>query len=606
MSIRKVGIVLGDIIFITVAYYGAFGLRFSTVRLEEEARLLFIKTLPLMVGIKVVLLWSYGVHRGIWRYVSLYDVSLISKTMVISNGIFIFIIFVLLREISYPRSIPIIDWGLSVGIFVGIRVLQRRYYEMKGKQYWKKTRILIVGAGDAGVSILREIKNNPTSGYEVVGFIDDDSKKIGKRIENYPILGKSKEIKKIVNIYKIKEIIIAIPSASGEKISRITTYCKEAEVKYKVLPSLGEIIKGKVKLSQIKEVDVVDLLRREPIKLDTPRLENYFKNKIIMITGAGGTIGGEVARQIAQFDPKELILIDIAETPLFWVDFRLREDFSYLKIESILGDIRNTYFLEEVFKSKKPEIIYHAAAYKHVPIIEKFPREGITTNIIGTKNLVNLSMKYNTKDFVFISTDKAVEPKSFMGISKCISELYVRGANSNGGTKFVIVRFGNVLDSTGSCLPVFRDQLKRGKPITITHPEAKRYFMTPVEAAQLIVEAGAVGKGGEVFILKMGESIKIGELVKKFLEFSGGPSPGIIYTGLREGEKLEEKLFWKGEEIKVIEEERIYVTNHYERINFEEVKKQIEQLEEKLYKIKTEELVEECKKIVTHYYGEYS
>jgi FlaA1/EpsC-like NDP-sugar epimerase len=507
---------------------------------------------------------------------------------------------------SYPKSIPIIDWGVTVAIFVGIRMLHRKYYETRGKQYLRKTRILIVGAGDAGVSILKEIKNNPYTGYEVIGFIDDDVEKIDKRIDNYPVLGNTEQIKKIVYTYKIDEIIIAIPSASGEDINRITTHCKEAKVKFKILPSLGEIIKGKVTLSQIKEVDVLDLLKREPVKLNIPRLKHSLKNKVVMITGAGGTIGGEVARQVAQFDPKELILIDIAETPLFWIDFKLKEIFSYLKIEAILGDIRNTYLLEEIFRTKKPEIIYHAAAYKHVPILEKFPREGVSTNIIGTKNLVNLSIKYNVENFVFISTDKAVEPKSFMGISKCISELYVRGASRNGKTKFVIVRFGNVLDSTGSCLPIFRDQLKRNKPITITHPEAKRFFMTPLEAAQLIVEAGTVGKGGEVFILKMGEAIKIGELVKKFLEFSGGKSPGIVYTGLREGEKLEEKLFWNKEKIKITDDKRIYVINHTEEIKFGEVKKEIEKLEESLYKIKIDDLLEECKKIIHHYYGEYS
>ncbi|MBI4722478.1 MAG: polysaccharide biosynthesis protein [Candidatus Stahlbacteria bacterium] len=589
-----------DIFIGGVAYYLAFVLRFSSITFHNDFDL-FLKTLPFVIVIKIVAFHFFNLHKGIWRYASIEDLLDILKATSVSTLSIIFVVFTLARE-SYPRSVPIIDWLLTMLFLCGIRVLIRIRAEVVTKSTLSRpTRILIVGAGDSGSMILKELNTNPQIGYIPIGFVDDAHDKQGKSIQGIRILGTTSDIPHLVQKYGIEEIIIAIPSASGEQLRQIVNKCKQAKVKFKTLPGLADIIDGTVSIAQVKEVDVVDLLRRKAIELDSKNISIHLLGKKVMVTGAGGSIGGELCRQIAKFKPAELILLDMAETPLFWIELHLRREFPNLNITALLADIKDRPRIEEIIKSIGPQIIYHAAAYKHVPMIERNVIEGIKNNIFGTQVLVDMATKYMVESFVMISTDKAVNPINFMGLSKRIGELYVQAISSKSKTCFVVVRFGNVLDSNGSCLPLFKQQIKAGLPITITHPEVKRFFMTLPEAGQLIVEAGAMGKGGEIFILKMGEQIKIVDIARDLVAFSGGKPEEVKFSfiGLRPGEKLSEELIGKNEKFQLTKDEKILIIHSNNHIHYVELTAELDELHQ--YMEDKKKAVEKCKSIVEKY-----
>ena len=422
----------------------------------------------------------------------------------------------------------------------------------------------MIGAGDCGEKISREIHDNPGLGYRIVGFIDDDPVKSKRNIHGIPIVGNRDEIKFYSQQLNAQEILIAMPSISSRDMRTIVKLCEGAGIPFKTVPGMGELINGKVTIKAIRDVSYKDLLGRAQIKLDEGQIEAYLKGKRILITGAGGSIGSELCRQVCRFSPESLILFERAESPLYEIELELREHFPELKIIPRLADILNTRKLDKIFEETRPEVVFHAAAYKHVPMLEHNPWEAIGNNILGTRNVVTASNNHNVKRFVLVSTDKAVRPANVMGASKRVAELIVQAQNSCGlsETKYITVRFGNVVGSVGSVIPLFKRQIEKGGPVTVTHPDITRFFMTIPEACQLILQAGSMGNGGEIFILDMGVPIKIADMAEDLIRLSGFEpyeDIDIKFVGLRPGEKLYEELITEGEGIVNTSHEKIMV-----------------------------------------------
>jgi len=423
---------------------------------------------------------------------------------------------------------------------------------------------LIIGAGDCGEKIFREIRDNARLQYNVVGFLDDNPVKVGMKIHGIPVLSDIRAIETAGQKVNAEEALIAIPSANSKEIRRIVEICDESGLKFKTIPGMGELINGKVSVNAIREVAYRDLLGREIINLEEEKIGALLKDQNILVTGAGGSIGSELCRQICRFEPEKIILFERAESPLHAIELELKHNFKNVKVGSVLADIQDVNQIEKAFESNRPHIVFHAAAYKHVPMLELLPWKAIDNNVFGTKNLIEVSVKSNVERFVFVSTDKAVRPANVMGASKRLSEMLVQGQNGCGqsDTKFMIVRFGNVVGSVGSVVPLFKKQIQKGGPVTVTHPEVTRFFMTIPEACQLILQAGAMGNGGEIFILDMGTPIKISDMARDLIRLSGFEPDvdiKIEYIGLRPGEKLYEELITEGENIVPTRHKKIMV-----------------------------------------------
>jgi FlaA1/EpsC-like NDP-sugar epimerase len=463
------------------------------------------------------------------------------------------------------------DGILTFVLAGGLRFMIRTYFtysqpslnsdQMAAFHKRYKKRILIVGAGDAGEKMLREIFENKKLVYDVVGFIDDDLQKQSRSIHGVSVLGVIEKLPELVEEKTIDEILIAIPSASGDQMRHIVELCKGCDITYKTLPGMGEIIDGRVSIKTLRDVSFEDLLGRQPVDLDITGIRNYLDGRTVLITGCGGSIGSELCRQVVKFQPRSLILVDANEANLFHIQMELSHELYYKKCTGILGHVQDENLMKSVFQRFQPQVVFHAAAYKHVPMLEINPWEAVTNNILGSRVVMALAFKHNVERFVLVSTDKAVRPTNVMGASKRMTELFLQSFQGKG-TRFVAVRFGNVVGSSGSVIPLFRRQIEQGGPVTVTHPEVNRYFMTIPEAAQLIIQAGAMGKGGEIFILKMGTPVKIADMARDLIRLSGKEPDRdirIIYTGLREGEKLYEELITDGEDIIQTEHKKIMV-----------------------------------------------
>ena len=425
-----------------------------------------------------------------------------------------------------------------------------------------KKRLLIIGAGNTGEKILREIMDNPRLNYEAVGFLDDDRKKSGMKIHGVPVLGSIAMIHDMACHDEMDEILIAVPCASAKQMRRVVQACEPTGLKTRTTPGIGELINGKVSFKMIREVSFEDLLGREEVNLDTESIGNYLNDKVVLVSGAGGSIGSELCRQITQFVPRNLILLDKTENSLFHLEMEFRQKFSQISITPVLGDVQNKDFLENLFDHIKPHVVFHAAAFKHVPIVELNPWEGVFNNIIGTRNMIEVSHRSRVERFIMISTDKAVRPSSVMGVTKRVAEMVTGSYASSNHTRFVSIRFGNVIGSEGSVVHLFKKQIERYGPVTVTHPEMTRYFMTIPEACKLILQAGALGEGGEIFILDMGTPVKIVDMARDLIRKSGFEPDvdiEIKFIGLRPGEKLHEELITEGEGIVRTPHEKIFV-----------------------------------------------
>lgn len=550
MRKRRFLVFLLDIVFIASAYVLAFLLRF-----DFNARSLttdfFLHGFVVVIAVKPLIFLASNLYRSLWRYASLPDAMEIFKTVFIASVVSIFGILFFNRPPSFSRAIYILDWLLLFAMMAASRLVWRVYretYVIPSKGLGAKT--LIVGAGEEGSMLLKEIRKQPDSPYDVVGFVEDDPEKQGMRLNGSPVLGDTSQLSTLVRNNGIEKVIIALPSVSGKDVRTIIRRCKMAGVQFKTLPGISDIINGKVSVSQIKDVEIEDLLRRDPVVLDKTGIRNYLAGKKVLVTGAGGSIGSEICRQLAKYSPHKIILFDNAETPLFHIEQELIRKWPDLGILPVLGDIRHREKVEAVFGQYFPEVVFHAAAYKHVPMMEYNPVEAVSNNIGGTRVLADASARFGVTNFVMVSSDKAVNPTSVMGATKRGAEIYVQALAGRGVTRFTTVRFGNVLGSNGSVIPVFKEQIRNGGPLTVTDPQIMRYFMTIPEATQLVLQAGCIGKGGEIFVLDMGEPVPILELAEELIRLSGlkpYEDIDIVFTGLRPGEKLFEELLIEGE-----------------------------------------------------------
>lgn len=536
---------------IGLANLTAFALRFDGAVPAEYLSLGF-KSLPLVLTAFGVSLWGFGVQRGLWRYVGLHDLGRLLWASLAGAVLLYIVLHVFLGWIRYPRSVIILTSLLSGLYLAGIRLAVRWFREWIRIAGSDARRVLIVGAGNAGELLVRDMLTDNRYNYRPVGFIDDDPIKRGARIHGVPVIGGVDDISLLVSRSNAHEVVVAIPSATPRQKQRIISESEGCKVPIKILPNVKQLLNHPLSLQEIRPMSLEDLLQREPIQTDLQELHPLIEGKTVLVTGAGGSIGSELCRQIAQYKPASLVLFERYENALHTLLLELRTAFPHVGVLPVVGDVTMPDRVDEVFKQTGPDIVFHAAAHKHVPLMELNPKEAIRNNVFGTRVVAEASLAAGVDRFVLISTDKAVNPSSIMGATKRIAEHVIRGFTYKGTTRFTVVRFGNVLGSNGSVVPLFSEQIRKGGPVTVTDPEIKRFFMTIPEAVQLVLQASVIGQGGEVFVLDMGEQIKIADLARNMIVLSGlvpGKDIEIVYTGLRAGEKLYEELFEESEQV---------------------------------------------------------
>jgi FlaA1/EpsC-like NDP-sugar epimerase len=576
---KRVIVVGSDVLLTAFSYWFAFLLRFNFSIPEIFFRKMLV-SMPILVAIRLFSLFFFGLYSGMWKYASISDLARILKAIMLSSVLFVAYITFFYRLVDFPRSVFIIDCFIVICFIGGSRFLyrlSREFYITKSKNSKK---IFIIGAGDAAERLLREMRQNPNIDYDIIGFLDNDPAKKGRRIHDVPILGQIDDLEEIGKKEKIEEVIVAIPSISGKEMRKIIYQCGNAGITCKTLPAISDILNGTITINQIREIRIEDLLGREHIELNNGQISDYLSGKCVLVTGAAGSIGLELCRQIMKVGPEKLILFERVENEIYNVEMEFSETFHDGSYALVLGDILDTKRLEHIMREHRPQVVFHAAAYKHVPITEANPFEAVKNNVLGTLNVAEISAKHGVEKFVLISTDKAVKPANVMGMTKRIAELICQGMNGRERTKFVAVRFGNVLNSAGSVIPLFRKQIINGGPITVTHPEMTRYFMSIPEAAQLVMQAGAIGKGGEIFVLDMGEPVKIIDLAKDMIRLMGlkvGEDIDIVYTGLRPGEKIHEELVSHSEEIEKTPHEKIMLVKT-SSVNWQSFREKIDEL----------------------------
>lgn len=592
---RDKKLIIFDIILIIFSLYLAILLRFDFGAISDFNKYIVFFKLSILPVIVITIFFNkvFNLYNSIWKYASVEELISIIYSVSISNIFFIiysyFINYKLFESNYYrfPFTVHIIFWILSIVSLGGTRFVYRIIEDKKAQKLNKKARknLIIIGAGDAAALIIKEIGRNTELNYKIIGLIDDDRDKVGKRINSIPVLGGRNDILSITRKKHIDEIIFAIPSVDASTKSEMISICKETKCRLRTLPSMDEVIDGKFNMSKIRDVNIEDLLGREEIKLDNSNISNFIKDKVVLVTGGGGSIGSELCRQIVKFSPSKLLILDIYENNVYDVQMELNYTYPNLKKEVIIASIRDKKRLEEIFEEYKPAVVFHAAAHKHVPLMEDNPAEAIKNNIVGTHNLIKCADKYNVKKFVQISTDKAVNPTNVMGATKRFCEIMIQAYDKVSKTEFVAVRFGNVLGSNGSVIPLFKKQIAHGGPVTVTHPEINRFFMTIPEAAQLVIQAAAMAQGGEIFVLDMGTPVKIADLAKDLIELSGfrpNEDIKIEYTGLRPGEKLYEELLMDKKALNSTKHRKIFVEKPMEH-DLEFVEKSIEEFRNAFY-----------------------
>lgn len=566
-----------DCLLLLIVHFLAYFIRFEGQIAGQLQNILAV--LPWLVPLKVVIFYYSGLYRGMWRYTGLIDLLNVLKASGLTTFVALGCLVVFNRFEGFSRSVFVLDGLLTFLLIGGLRIGMRLYYQRvfgfrfalgRGEMVSHRKKILIIGAGDAAEKVVREIQDNRSLPYEVVGFLDDDRGKIGNRIHGLSILGPIAELHETIAKTNPQEILIAIPSSSRDQMSRIVELCRTSGVKYKTLPGLGEIISDKVSIKAIRDVSYKDLLGRPPVRLELERIEQLINGRCVLVTGAGGSIGSELCRQIIRFQPSLLILLDAGEENLYQIEMELRYEYDFTDYLTVLAQVQEPDLLEHVFTKYKPQVVFHAAAYKHVPMVEQNPWEAVFNNILATRRLIETSVLHRVDRFILVSTDKAVRPTNVMGASKRMTEKIMqaycqaidRAELNQAETRFMAVRFGNVLGSSGSVIPLFRRQIELGGPVTVTDPEMTRYFMSIEEAAQLILQAGSMGDGGEIFILEMGTPVRIGQMARDLIRLCGKEPDTEIeikYIGLRPGEKLYEELITEGEGIVPTNHEKIMV-----------------------------------------------
>ena len=585
-------LVFFDIIAIHLSFILAFAIRFDGdfIYGVQSAKYfdIYIKYALMFTLIKLIIFYILGLYRSLWRYASIEELGQILVASFTANAAVLSYTFIIQQNL--PRSIYILTFLWDMILLGGIRFSYRaakRFQSGAIGQKRGRKRILIVGAGQAGALVIKELKAHGELDSVPVALVDDDASKIVKKINGVPVLGNRYDIRKISIQEKIDEIIIAIPSSSKKEIRQIVEECSRTKCKLKIVPGIYELIDGKVSIKQIRDVQIEDLLGRDPVSVDLEEMSGCIKDKVVLVTGGGGSIGSELCRQIATLKPRKLLIVDIYENNAYDIQNELIRKDPQLDLSVLIGSVRDRGRMEDIISSYRPEVVFHAAAHKHVPLMEESPKEAIKNNVFGTLNVAELSERYHVKKFVLISTDKAVNPTNVMGATKRIAEMIVQALDKYSKTEFVAVRFGNVLGSNGSVVPLFKKQIAQGGPVTVTHPEVTRYFMTIPEAVQLVIQAAAMAKGGEIFVLDMGEPVKILDLAENLIRLSGFEpykDIDIEITGLRPGEKLYEELLMSEEGLRATKHDKIFISqpiaidykvlkselNHLRKILFDE------------------------------------
>lgn len=590
LNFRRIILIITDILCVIFSLYGALLLRFNGPIPEHYLERLFIMSLPILV-IAIAIFWYFRLYHSLWQFASIIELKNIVLATIVDS-----LANIILFEVSgnsLPRSCYFIYFMLLTMFLGGERFLYRLLrlkhskigFNIDNKEVKDLQKVMIIGAGLAGEKIYREIINSKQVYKQVMCFIDDDRNKQGRSVHGVTVYGGRDKIAEAAEKFGIEEILVAIPSADKKELADVLNICKETKCLIKKLPGMYELLNGNVHISDFKEVDVLDLLGRDPIEVNLEDIMGYVTDKVVMVTGGGGSIGSELCRQIAASKPKQLIIVDIYENNAYDIQLELKEKYHDLNLEVMIASVRNTKRVDSLFKRFRPDIVYHAAAHKHVPLMEDSPNEAVKNNVFGTLNVVKVADKYNTKRFILISTDKAVNPTNVMGATKRICEMIVQSYNKKSKTEFVAVRFGNVLGSNGSVIPLFKKQIKAGGPVTVTHPDIIRYFMTIPEAVSLVLQAGAYAKGGEIFILDMGKPVKIADMARNLIKLSGFEPDvdiKIEYTGLRPGEKLYEELLMKEEGLQETPNKLIHIGKPIE-MNEEVFFERLKDLKEEAY-----------------------
>lgn len=606
LLVRRFFLFLTDTFLLNACVYLSLIMRFDVgiVSIEPQYINNYVDNMLFYTIISLLIFWVFRLYHSLWQYASIAEVYRIAEACIIVE-----VVHFLSNKIMgnmLPRSCY-----FNAAIYLIIAICASRFmYRMirtvlnKYRNIKTSNNVMIIGAGEATNVIMREIQSSSyLANSNIACIIDDDRRKVGKYIRGVKVIGTRDKIKEAAKLYDIDEIIFAIPSASNEVKRDILNICKETDCTLKILPGVYQMVDGEVNVDSIRNVDVLDLLGRDPIEVDIESIMGYVKDKVIMVTGGGGSIGSELCRQLVSHKPKQLIIFDIYENNAYDIQQELKINYPDANVVTLIGSIRNVSRLESVFAQYKPDIVYHAAAHKHVPLMEVSPDEAVKNNVVGTWNVARMADKYGVKKFVMISTDKAVNPTNVMGATKRICEMIVQTYNEISKTDFVAVRFGNVLGSNGSVIPLFKRQIEAGGPVTVTDPNIIRYFMTIPEAVSLVLQAGAYAKGGEIFILDMGEPVKIDDLAKNLIRLSGytlGVNMEIKYTGLRPGEKLYEELLMKEEGLQETDNKLIHIGKpiEFDKENFFD---NLEKLKEEAYS-ETGNIRESLKKVVDTYH----
>lgn len=571
MWLRNRYLIVADLILLLLALILSYFLRFDTFAAWNYFQRWW-PVVPVLLIIYPLVFYLFGLYRRMWQYAGSHEVLALIAAATIASAALAILIYAVMRPLKiiygFSRPMLIIDWLLNILFLGGVRFSSKIAWDVgtsrKGKlgQGGAPRRILVIGAGDAGAMVVREMHNNPDIHMLPVGFVDDDERKIGNYIHGVKVYGSRKDIPALARRLHVDEALIAMPTAPGKSIREIVSICEGAGIRFRTLPGLFELLNGKVWLSQIRDVQLEDLLRREPANVRLAGIAGFISGATILVTGAGGSIGSELCRQLARFQPARLILLGHGENSIYAIDQELSRKFPSLVRDVIIADIRDSNKIHAILQRYRPQIVFHSAAHKHVPLMEQNVDEAITNNVLGTRNVVQAALTADVQRFVLISTDKAVQPTSIMGATKRIAEMIVQEAALRSGRAFVAVRFGNVLGSRGSVVPLFKEQIAAGGPITITHPEMTRFFMTIPEAVQLVIQAASLATPGQIYALDMGEPVRIVDLAKDLVELSGlklGRDIEIVYTGLRPGEKLHEELFTREEQRTATAYEKIFI-----------------------------------------------
>lgn len=591
-GIRNRYIFIFDMIMIVVCLVVSYLLRFEfNLALAGMYLSSAIWMLVLCLIIKPLVYIRFGLYRHLWAYASIDELRLIVMA-VATSSVSVTLIMLLLQRLNvftgFPRSVPIIDFLLSLlavgGIRMGIRLVasQKAARATRAAQKYMK-RVLIVGAGEAGVMVCKEMLKNPQLHLKPIGFIDDDKNKISQEVNGVRVLGLISQVDSLIDRYYVDTVLFAIPSAPGRVLRLVSDVCRQKEVPFQTMPGIYELLGGSVNINRVREVEITDLLRRDPVKLDQDNVGPILRDKTVLITGAGGSIGSEIARQTARWNPKKMLLLGHGENSIFTTLFRLNSEFPDLDVEPLIVDVRDLKRVRWAFEKYRPQIVFHAAAHKHVHLMEVNISEAVTNNIIGTQNIVRTAKEFNVERFVMISTDKAVRPVNIMGASKRVAENIVLNESIGTDDKYTVVRFGNVLGSRGSVVPIFQEQIRKGGPVTVTDPKMERYFMTIPEAVYLVLEAAGLSNNRETFVLDMGKQVRILDLAEDLIRLSGlepGRDIEIQFTGVRPGEKLSEDLWNKGQELEPTVHPDIFKLERHDLIPAEKLEPLVERLRE--------------------------